>query len=109
MLTLQIKELSQLRGIKHPYKALRKAKINHTSTSAYLTGNKKNIMVSHIEALCILFKCTPNDLFSWTPDTTPDDTQTHPLYALKKQPLPNLQKIIGNLSLEEVKKRLQSE
>jgi hypothetical protein len=54
-----------------------------------------------------LLRCAPNDLFSWTPDNEAEDYPENPLQAIRKKPFPDLQKIIGNLSLEEVRKRLE--
>ena len=48
--------------------------------------------------------CFYNDLFAWTPDTNADDYPENPLQKIRQQSLPDLQRVIGGLSLEEVKK-----
>ena len=106
MLTLQIKELCILRGIKAPLTAMRKAGISQQIAFKYLQGKKKNLMIDHIEKLCTLLRCTPNDLFAWTPDNKTQDYPENALQKIRQQSLPDLQKVIGRLSLEEVRKRL---
>ena len=109
MIKLQIKELCILRGIKTPLVALRKAGISQKVANQYLTGKKKHILLNHIELLCKLLRCTPNDLFAWMPDNKAEDVPENPLQKLRQQSLPDLQKVIGSLSLDEVKKRLEGD
>jgi DNA-binding Xre family transcriptional regulator len=106
MLTLQINKLCVARGVKTPLTAMRKAGISQQIAFKYLQGKKKNLMIDHIEKLCMLLRCTPNDLFAWTPDDKNQDYPENPLQKISKQELPDLQKVIGGLSLEEVRKRL---
>lgn len=106
MITLQIKELCTLRGIKAPLAVLTKAGISQQIAFKYLKGDKKNLSLKHVEMLCNTLRCTPNDLFAWTPDDKTHDYPENPLLQIKKNTLPDLQKVIGGLSLEEVKKRL---
>jgi DNA-binding Xre family transcriptional regulator len=107
MVTIQIRELCILRGIKAPLPALRKAGISHKVANQYLTGKKKHILLKHVEILCTLLRCTPNDLFAWTPDDKNQDYPENPLQKIRQQSLPDLQRVIGGLSLEEVRKRLK--
>ncbi len=107
MIKLQIKELSKLRGIKFPLAALTKAGISQQVSFEYLKGDKKNLSLKHIEKLCTLLRCTPNDLFAWTPENQAEDYPENPLQKIRQQTVPDLQSIIGNLSLEEVRKRLE--
>jgi DNA-binding Xre family transcriptional regulator len=109
MLTLQINKLCVLRGIKAPLTAMRKAGISQQIAFKYLQGKKKNLMIDHVEKLCTLLRCTPNDLFAWTPEDKAQDYPENPLQAIRQQDLPDLQKVIGSLSLEEVRRRLEGE
>ncbi|MEP7170106.1 MAG: helix-turn-helix transcriptional regulator [Bacteroidota bacterium] len=108
MLKLQIRELCILRGIKTPLVALRKGGISQKVANQYLTGQKKHILLKHIEILCKLLRCAPNDLFAWTPDNKAEDIPENPLQAIRQRALPDLQKVIGGLSLEEVRRRLEN-
>jgi DNA-binding Xre family transcriptional regulator len=107
MLKLQIKELFELRGIKTPLVAMKKAGISHAIGHNYLSGKKKNLTLRNIEILCTLLRCTPNDLFVWTPDNESENYEGHPLQKLRPQALPELHKVISHLSIDEVKKRLE--
>ena len=108
MLTLQIKQLCTLRGIKAPLAAITKAGISQQVAYKYLKGAKRNLSLKHIEMLCALLRCTPNDLFAWTPDDKNQDYPENPLQKIRQQQMPDLQKVIGGLSLEEVRRRLET-
>lgn len=108
MIKLQIRELCILRGLKTPTADLRKSGISHKVASQYLTGKKKHILLHHIEILCKLLRCAPNDLIAWTPDDKAEDFPENPLQAIRQRALPDLQKVIGKLSLEEVRQKLES-
>jgi len=109
MIKLQVKELCKLRGIKAPLSALIKAGISQQVAQNYLKGKKKHLLLKDVEKLCTLLRCTPNDLFSWTPDSKAEDYPENPLQKIREQSLPDLQRVIGGLSLEEVKNRLKIE
>jgi len=107
MITLQVKELYKLRGIKAPLAVMMKAGISQKVASDYLTGKKKHLLLAHIEILCTLLRCTPNDLFAWTPKNQALDYPENPLQAIRQKPMPDLQHLIGAMSLDEVRKRLE--
>lgn len=109
MITLQIKQLCTLRGIKSPLSVITKAGISQQVAYKYLTGEKKNLTMQHIEILCKLFRCTPNDLFAWVPKDKTDDYPENPLQKIRLQQLPDLHQIMNNLTLEEVKQKLGTE
>ena len=106
MIKLQIKELCELRGIKAPLTVLIKAGISQKVANDYLMGKKKQLLLSHIEKLCAVLRCTPNDLFIWTPDNAAQDYPANTLQCIRHTTLPHLHRVINELSLEEVKRRL---
>ncbi len=106
MISLQVKERCKLRGIKAPLTVMMKAGISQKVANDYLTGKKKHLLLDHIETLCTLLRCTPNDLFAWTPANAAQDYPENSLQAIRQQALPDLQKVISGLSLEEVRRRL---
>jgi DNA-binding Xre family transcriptional regulator len=73
MITLNIYSLCKLRGIKYPLKTLVKAGISQQVAYEYLKGKRKSLVIKHVEILCTLLHCYPNDLFSWLPTETKDD------------------------------------
>ena len=107
MIKIQIKELCALRGIKSPVSTLIKAGISQKVATQYLNGNKRHLLLNHIEILCKLFHCAPNDLFIWIPGNPQDDYPENPLQVIRNQTLPDLHKILGSMTIEEVRKRLE--
>ena len=105
MITLNIKELCRERGIAHPLTALMKAGISVSVAQAYLKDKKDRFQVQHVEKLCRLLRCTPNDLFTWTPDSKAEDYPENPLQAIRHKPSFDLEKKLKGMSLAEIKKR----
>jgi DNA-binding Xre family transcriptional regulator len=83
MLKLNINKHCQLRNEYNSAAYLRKN--GFTSWRAFkLTGEKiTSIPFSDIEKLCTLFRCTPNDILEWTPDSAADNHADHPLTPLR--------------------------
>ncbi len=106
MIEFNIRALFKLRGINEPLVAMRKLGIGQNIASKFLTGKKDYILKDHIEKLCRLLRCTPNDLFVWTPDNDAEDFAENPLQKIRKTDLPELDKYISNLSVEELKEKL---
>ena len=103
MIEINIKSLLLQRGIVHPVTALMKAGIGQGIVNKYLKGKVQRIPIKHIETLCSLLRCTPNDLFKWTPHQPADDNAGNPLQALRPKPSFNLQEKLKAMSLEEIK------
>ena len=103
MITLNIAQLCAVRGIKFPLKSLRKAGISTKVASEYLNNpTKHQFTLKHIEILCKLLNCTPNNIFSWQPNKVEDDVPTNPLQKIKQHTLPNMLQHINNMSIEEI-------
>jgi len=70
--TLQFQRIFKARGIERPYTYL----VNSGFGNNLATRMKKNkvmhLQLRTIEKMCLLFRCTPNDLIEWIPD----DSQT---------------------------------
>jgi DNA-binding Xre family transcriptional regulator len=107
MIVINVKQLCKLRGIKHPHVALKKAGISHYIASEYLSGKKSTFVTGHIEKLCKLLRCTPNDLFKWVPDQAADDYAENPLQAIRQQPTFDLEDKLKTMSLDEIKKKFE--
>ena len=105
MIALSIKDLFRLRGIRQPVKAMRKAGISHYVAHAYLKGKKQRMVVEHLEILCKLLRCTPNELFSWEPDNQAEDFPENPLQAIRKKERMDLNEVLKGMSVEEIERR----
>jgi len=107
MITINVKELCRARGIKHPLPALKKAGITHYVAHEYIQGKKHRLVTSHIEILCKLLRCTPNDLFSWVPDKPEDDYPENPLQKFRKKERTDLNELLNGMSIEEIEEMVK--
>jgi len=79
MLKYNINRVIKARGIDKPNKFLRQAGI-YEAFALRIKNNKVNrINLPTIEKLCILLKCTPNDLMEWEADSNAEPFSDHPL------------------------------
>lgn len=103
MLFFSLKRIFKARSIEHPYKFL--VQNGFVSFTAHKFKNSKveQIRLDHIEKLCILLNCTPNDIFEWVPDNLLDDRADHPLQQIrKKEKKIEINKLLAKLSLEKL-------
>jgi putative transcriptional regulator len=107
MLRIRIKEMMKEKGIKYPYSAMVKAGISRGVVNKYMTGEKTYIVARHVEKLCLLCRCMPNDLYEWVPDNTLQDDPTQPLQALKPKPKFDPFEVMKKMTPEEIRRRLE--
>ena len=66
--------------------------------------------LDHIEKLCILLNCTPNEIFEWVPNDLLDDRMDHPLQAIRRRDKKlEIVKLLSKMPLsrlEEIEKML---
>lgn len=60
--------------------------------------------MEHLEKLCMLLHCTPNDVLEWKADQNVALSQDHPLYSLIRRENAELHSFLKNASLEELGK-----
>ncbi|MFN8286372.1 MAG: helix-turn-helix transcriptional regulator [Chitinophagales bacterium] len=103
MLQLNLKRIFKARAIEQPYKFLVQAGFVPFTAHKYKNGTAVHLRVDHIEKLCILLNCTPNDLFEWVPDDLLDDRADHPLQQIRRREKKiEINKLLGKLSLEKL-------
>jgi len=105
MIILDIARLCKERGIKHKTATLMKAGISQGIVNKYLKGQVKRLPLDHIEKLCLLFRCQPNDLFTWVPDDKLSDYPQNPMQAIRQKPSFNLEEKLKSMTLEEIKEK----
>ena len=103
MLTFNFNRLFKERLINKPIGFLMKHGLGPNVASNIVHKKAKTLTPAHIEKLCIAFRCTPNDLFEFTPTPGSEIPDDHPLNKLKKSDAPPLSEIIQNLSIEQLK------
>ena len=83
MLILNLKRVFALRGIDNPFTYLVKNGFVRTTASNLLNGKTAFIRIEHLEAICEMLNCQPNDPFEWKP-TSSVSTERHPLKMLRR-------------------------
>lgn len=88
MLTLNLNRVFALRGIENPYTTLVKCGISRPTAQNLLNNRVVSINYSHLEKICELLNCEPNDLFEWKPSKNTQNAENHPLKNLKRDDSP---------------------
>lgn len=84
MLILNLQRVFTLRGIERPFTFLVKNGISRPTASNLLNHRVDSIKNAHLEKICELLNCEPNDLFDWKPSKNTLNTENHPLKNLKR-------------------------
>lgn len=103
MIRLRIPQLAAEKGIKHVHAALTEAGISNGVATEYTKKHKDRIEMSHIEKLCLVFRCMPNDLFEIVPDKPDIADMTQPVYTLGPRQDFDLLAKAQNLTPDEIK------
>lgn len=103
MLELNLQRVFKARGIDQPYKFLVKNGFVPFTAHKYKNGKVEHMRLDHIEKLCVLLNCTPNDIFEWYPQDLLDDRPDHPLQKIRKRDKKiEIGKMLSKLSLEKL-------
>jgi DNA-binding Xre family transcriptional regulator len=85
MIYLNLKPIFEAKGIDNPgYYLWKNGFTRHTSHNL-LYNKTESINFKHLEKLCILLQCSPNDLFNWNNQNKLINEETHPLNIIKKE------------------------
>lgn len=84
MLSLNLKPIFQARGIERPYSFLVKSGFTYHAANLLLNSTTKSFRLDHIERLCKILVCEPNDLLNYTPENQNTLPKEHPLNNLKQ-------------------------
>lgn len=82
MLTINLTPIFKARGIEKPYTFLVKAGLSPHSANSIINSKTRIFRLDHIEFLCKLLVCEPNDLLLWTPDKGGKYAESFPLLKL---------------------------
>lgn len=85
MLQYNFTKMFRLRGIEEPYYFLRKHGFSHNFTHRIANNKINSFSLEHLEKICTLLGCTPNDLLDWIPKKEDKQADKHPLSALRKE------------------------
>lgn len=65
MLVYNIHAICKARGVKNPYTFLVKSGISRRAAWRILNDESKSVRLKHIEIMCTVLNCEPNDLLVW--------------------------------------------
>lgn len=105
MLNLNLKPIFEARGIERPYTYLVKAGISRATAHNILSSKTRVFRLDHIELLCKLLICEPNDLLSYKADPQTTLHETHPLNNLRKEEAyqSSIKDSLANIPYKELK------
>ncbi len=104
MLKYNINKVLKERRIEKPIKYLRQAGIYEAFALRIKNNQVKRINLPTIEKLCILLKCTPNDLMEWKPDDNAELYKDHPLNIMmeNRKKIDDLSKMLSSVPFEKL-------
>ena len=104
MLYLNVTQICNARQIERPYSFLVKAGISPHTANDIVNGYSRAIRLDHIEKLCEILHCEPNDLLMYKPGNTNKLAENHPLNKLiQKQSDFDWHQTLKTVPLEKLK------
>ena len=85
MMQLNLQRIFKMRGIDQPYKFLVQNGFVPFTAHKYKNNKVEAIRLDHIEKLCVLLHCTPNDILEWSPNDLLEDFPEHPLQKIRRK------------------------
>jgi|YelNatPaOPRAMG01_1025707.scaffolds.fasta_scaffold03198_11 DNA-binding Xre family transcriptional regulator len=117
MLKYNLDRIFLLRGIENPSVFLMKHGFKDFTAYRFVKKTFTSISPKHLEKLCLIFNCTPNDLMEWIPDSTQTQFETTALRNLirvstnsnaaqliKEVPIEKMEEFVHKI--EEIKKTI---
>ena len=84
MLRYNFDRIFKARGITRPFTYLMQSGFSDNIATKLKNNRAKRLDLETVERLCLLFKCTPNDLMEWIPDKDFENDGEHPLNAIRQ-------------------------
>ncbi len=103
MMQLNLQRIFKARGISQPYKFLVQNGFVPFTAHKYKNSKVEHIRLDHIEKLCVLLHCTPNDILDWAPNDLLDDHPNHPLQKIRRtEKKIEIAKMLSKMSIEKL-------
>ncbi len=111
MIVYNFQRVLKARGIERPFSYLKQAGFSDRFATR-IKGNKVLRLNSReLEKICLLLRCTPNDLMEWVPDNNAQVDADHPLNIIRKSDkIIDLTKTLNAIplgQLDEIEKLIQ--
>lgn len=84
MLKFNFTRVFKARGIERPYTYLVKAGYSASFANRVSNNKVRQLNVVDVEKLCVMLRCTPNDLLEWVPGQNYTAGEEHPLSSLRR-------------------------
>ncbi len=84
MLKYNFDRIMKARGIQRPFTYLKKAGFSDNFATRVKNNRINRLNLESMERLCILLRCTPNDLMEWIPESKHNIDHEHPINNIKK-------------------------
>lgn len=103
MLKLNLQRVFALRGIEKPLKSMMQVGISRATASNLLNNVVNSINSTHLEKLCEMLNCEPNDLYEWTPSASVQNAENHPLKNLRRsKSAQKVSEMLKNIPLDKI-------
>ena len=105
MLKFIIEIMLRARNIKEGYKFFKENGFSQRTATKFRNSSMTVMRLVHLEKVCELLHCTPNDLLEWQPKAGEKNIEKHPLFPLKKkEAIAKVSESMSTLSIEELGK-----
>lgn len=103
MLVFNPRRMFSRRMVERPHSELVKNGFAKSSATNLLNYDNRRLMIEHVEKLCLMLNCTPNDLFEWRGRKSETLPENHALNALKRDDkAENMTEMIKNIPVEKL-------
>ena len=103
MLIYNFTRIFKLRGIDKPFSYMVKNGYSANFATRIANNRLERLHLGEIEKLCLLFKCTPNDLYEWIPASTDVADSNHPLFPIRRtNKVASLTHILSSIPLDRL-------
>ena len=104
MLIYNLTPIFKARGIHNPHAYLVKNGFSSHSAHNIASHQTRIFRLEHIEKLCKILICEPNDLLSWLPEKNEIIAESHPLHKLKvEKSEASIHEELSSMSYKELK------
>ncbi len=108
MIVLNIPRIARLKGVQHPVTFLVKHGFSYHTAKKLVAGNMQRIDLRHMDKLCRIFLCVPNDLLDYRPPKDQlKDAPDHLAFLTKEAVPEDIHAILTKLSLSETEALLK--
>ena len=103
MLVLHLTPVFAARGIEKPFSFLIKSGFTYHAAHVLSNGATRVLRLDHVEKLCLILRCEPNDIIRFIPSANQVVEENHPLQKLKfSQSEQTYKDIISKMSFQEI-------